>query len=307
MLENKLSLSKDIKTDYRDLTIPEARTIGKGLSSALIVALSGDAGVDEWMMKYPALVELDKTYSWFSPMFRVIGRRLVSLVPWGTKFRVYTGAFISIFDTISDLWVASQYIDEGKPLYAVFVFSCIGVSMLLQSYFVYIQNKRVGLWKLGMEMVPVVFGAKSILDAYRVSSSAKPDRSMRFDYMQELAFSRCSEGEAEGAKRPRIPTWWNGKTNTGFKMSNSSCSLRRVRPQPNLPDLHPPLLLLPHPPNIFLNNFLLPLSLLRPLRLKLRPRRRPKKPSHKPTPIRLHPQHLLQKTGDIPLNVRVKH
>ncbi|GMH65356.1 hypothetical protein TrLO_g12695 [Triparma laevis f. longispina] len=197
VLENQLSLAKPCKSGYDELTISEAREIGKGLSSSLIVALSGDAGVDEWIRKYHALIELNEEAVWFSSMLHVIARRLMSIVPWGTQLRVYSGAFISVFDTITDVWVGFEYIRLNDSSSATFIFVCILVSFALQCFFVYLQNIKLGFKKIVFEIIPVIFGVKSILDAYRVSSGKKAERLQRFDYMQELAFSRCSEAFGE--------------------------------------------------------------------------------------------------------------
>ena len=58
--------------------------------------MTAEAGVDEWILKYPALTDFDQNEVWFRPMMNVVGKRLLENVGWGVMFRAFMGAGISM-------------------------------------------------------------------------------------------------------------------------------------------------------------------------------------------------------------------
>ena len=82
------------------LSEKEGRTIGNSLASILMSSTSPDLAVEEWILTFRATQELDKTLIWFHPMMDRCAMRLLAKVAWGAKFRLYTGAALSIMDLV---------------------------------------------------------------------------------------------------------------------------------------------------------------------------------------------------------------
>jgi len=65
VVENKLRTAGDVKSKLCSVNAKEGREIGAGLALALATNLTAEAGVDEWILKYQCLGELDRTEAWF--------------------------------------------------------------------------------------------------------------------------------------------------------------------------------------------------------------------------------------------------
>ena len=97
-----------VKSKMLNLSKMEANTIGRKLAKALKGKRTAEAGVDQWMLAHQAMIEMNKKYKFFIPMIIVIGRQKVMDAPWGMKFRVYFGAFISILGKLSILFLSLE-------------------------------------------------------------------------------------------------------------------------------------------------------------------------------------------------------
>ena len=76
-----------VKTPLVALTANEAGRIARSLVSIIMANATAKAAVDEHIMTFPALGELDREYAWFRPMLTAIATELMSAVAWGVKFR----------------------------------------------------------------------------------------------------------------------------------------------------------------------------------------------------------------------------
>ena len=65
VVRNTLKPAGDVKSKLCILSLKEGETIGRGLATALATNLTAEAGVDEWVLRYKSLGELDRTESWF--------------------------------------------------------------------------------------------------------------------------------------------------------------------------------------------------------------------------------------------------
>ena len=106
--------------------------MGSALSLTLLSSTSHDGAVDEWVYRFPALQELDEQVVWFRPMMNTIAKRLLSEAGWGLEFRVYSGAFLSTMDMISDIVMIVQFFEEGNKFYARAVLASIVANFVLQ-------------------------------------------------------------------------------------------------------------------------------------------------------------------------------
>ena len=136
---------------------------------ALLSNITPDAAVDDWVYRFPALVEFDEQLVWFRPMMNTIAKRLLSKSGWGLKMRLYSGAFLSIIDMVSDIAMINQYFKDGNGFYAQSILVSISANLAVQVVIVYGQNRRKSVWKILYEVLVVVTCIKPAIDAARVA------------------------------------------------------------------------------------------------------------------------------------------
>ena len=78
----------NVNSKLRNLSNKEAQSIGQSFSSALRARKVAEAGVDQWVHQYPAVVELCKENSFFASMAVTIGKTKLKEAPWGLAFKV---------------------------------------------------------------------------------------------------------------------------------------------------------------------------------------------------------------------------
>ena len=191
IVENKLRSAAVVNSQLCSLSKNEGRAIGRGL--ALATNLTAEAGVDEYILKYRSLRELDKTEAWFRPMLNVVGKRLLGEVSWGLKTRVLMGAGLSVMDVATDIFVIVGYM--GKEETRGYGYSLMGMvvgSMVLQLLLVFVQHRKRPLKMLG-EMLIVLTGLKPGFDAKHVCSGKEMDENSVMDAKTELLLAKCSE------------------------------------------------------------------------------------------------------------------
>jgi hypothetical protein len=160
IVQNKLRSAQDMGTKLCNLTAKEGATIGAGLAMSLASSLTAEAAVDEWIWRYPALLELDRAEVWFRPMVTTVAFRLLGDVPWGMQFRVFTSAGLSMLDLASDINVVLLYRSNPDTMgYATTLLGMIFACTFLQLIIVYAQNKKKPL-KLVTEALIVFTGLK---------------------------------------------------------------------------------------------------------------------------------------------------
>ena len=59
---NKLWPASDSKGKLCNVTVKEANLFGGALASAILANLTAQAAVDEWILRYPAMGELEREY-----------------------------------------------------------------------------------------------------------------------------------------------------------------------------------------------------------------------------------------------------
>jgi len=65
VVRSTLKPAGDVKSKLCSVSLKEGETIGRGLAMALASNLTAEAAVDEWILKYRSLGELDRTEAWF--------------------------------------------------------------------------------------------------------------------------------------------------------------------------------------------------------------------------------------------------
>ena len=129
VVKNKLEKVKAVSKKIINLSKLEADLIGSGLSLTLLSNTTSDGAVDEWVMRYPALQELDEDAVWFRPMMNTVARRLLGEAGWGLKFRVYIGAGLSIMDMFSDVAMINEFVQTENYFFAKAICSCVVLNL----------------------------------------------------------------------------------------------------------------------------------------------------------------------------------
>ncbi|GMI45735.1 hypothetical protein TrCOL_g13458, partial [Triparma columacea] len=155
-------------------------------------------GVDEWAHQFPAVQELELEYSWLRPMLETISYKLVGEVGWGLKARVFIGAATSMLDLLTDIYVTYKFWKDRKQRgYFKASLVSLAVSIGIQMFTVWAQNRKLGMKRVLREWFPILIGFKPAVDAYRVATGAKQEVGASVDPMMEMSTTKAIEMFAE--------------------------------------------------------------------------------------------------------------
>ncbi|GMI19434.1 hypothetical protein TeGR_g7143 [Tetraparma gracilis] len=176
VLRNRLRVPKGSMKALEEFTEEDARKAGRGFANALVANATAEAAVDEWVMTYPALSELEQRYPFVRPMMNAVASSILAQVAWGVKFRAYLGAGVSAADALSDAYMINEFYVMGKVSTANGLMAMVGANLGFQVLVVFIQTQglKKDKWRTALvEMLSVVTFTKPGLDAYRVASGAE--------------------------------------------------------------------------------------------------------------------------------------
>jgi hypothetical protein len=103
MLLNKPGVPKNTKKKLDDFTERDAARAGRALKLCILSNATPTAAVDQWAFSIPAIGELEAQHRWFRPFVDAIVKHLQSVADLNLKMRLFSGAFLSIFDMASDV------------------------------------------------------------------------------------------------------------------------------------------------------------------------------------------------------------
>ena len=191
MLDNWLYDPKVIQTKFENLSSVEARYIGRSLSKALKARKTAEAGVDQWLLNYPALVECCGRHPFFLPLCVSLAQQKLIHAPWGLKFRVLFGATISVADVVTDIYAINMFWRTGRSSYAIANLAMVLCAMLMQVLLMFIQYRRRGPLVILRESLIVLSNMKPAVDAYRICSGKRGHAEDLFEPLAEMAYSKC--------------------------------------------------------------------------------------------------------------------
>jgi hypothetical protein len=183
------------------LTESEAMKIACKFPLLLLSNVTSDAAVDEWILSWPALRDLDEEFSWFKPMIEGIAEELLAQTPFGVKLRAYGGAAMSMLDMASDTYVVIDMMNAERVLLATALLTMIAANILIQLIIVWAQNRTVerknnGLLTLREGLYVVTF-IKPGVDAFRLTSGQEQLPGSVFSPLEEMGYSKAVELFAE--------------------------------------------------------------------------------------------------------------
>ena len=193
VVRNKVWKSKDVKTKLFNLSIIEGQRIGGGLALALISNTAPESAVDEWVYRYPALIELEEMFAWFRPMLNVVGKKILATSNTGVKYRAFSSAALSIMDVFSDGVMIRQYILEGSYGFAKGIIATIVINTSVQLLIVFTQNRKMPTKILLWQLLTTIFCLKPAVDARKVASGVEKHVNELYNSEMEMTMSRSVE------------------------------------------------------------------------------------------------------------------
>jgi hypothetical protein len=115
----------------------------------------------------------------------------------GLKARVTFGAVTSMADLLTDVYVTYMFRSDEKYGYFKASLASLVVSIGLQISVVWAQNKKLGMKRVLREWIPILFGYKPAVDAYRVAIGSKQEVGVATDPMLEMTLMKGIEMFAE--------------------------------------------------------------------------------------------------------------
>ncbi|GMI42282.1 hypothetical protein TeGR_g9462 [Tetraparma gracilis] len=185
-----------VKTHLVALTANEAGRIARSLVSILMANATAEAAVDEHIMTFPALGELEREFMWFRPMMAAIATELMGRVAYGVRARAAIGAGASFGDMISDAYMVKVYLDTGRPGTAYALLGMVGACLFFQVTVNYLQNHNLkkNKWKtMFFETLTIISFAKPGIDAYRVASGAESPPGATTDPLTTMVYNKVGE------------------------------------------------------------------------------------------------------------------
>ncbi|GMI31950.1 hypothetical protein TeGR_g13688 [Tetraparma gracilis] len=191
-----------------DFTERDAAITGRAMKMLMLSNATPDAAVDEWILTFPALQELETEHPFFRPFMDAIVKHLLSITDFGLKMRLFSGAALSMFDLMSDVYMIVVYLGSEETrgvAHANIV--CVALSLLLQLWLVLIVNRKRSWRRIAREVLYVVTFCKPGIDAARVAAGNENDDGLAaMDPLTELAVSKAAEITCESIPAAIIQT-----------------------------------------------------------------------------------------------------
>jgi hypothetical protein len=124
-----------------------------------------------------------------------IVKHLLSITDFGLKMRLFSGAALSVFDLMSDVYMIVVYLGSEETRGVAHAnIACVALSLLCQLYFVAYVNSKRSWRRIAREVLYVVTFCKPGIDAARVAAGNENDDGLAvMDPLTELAFSKAME------------------------------------------------------------------------------------------------------------------
>jgi hypothetical protein len=184
------------KTPLAALTTDKAGLIAISFPRLLMTNVNGEGAVDEFVLTFPALGDLDHEYSWFRPAMVAMANDLMSKVAYGVKVRAGIGGSISMLDMASDATIIVEYILTGRDNFAYILIGMVAANILFQLLIVWVQTQGLteNRWRrMLVEMLATVLFIKPGLDSWRVASGAEQLPGSAETPLMEMAYSKSGE------------------------------------------------------------------------------------------------------------------
>jgi len=238
IVKGRLHLAKSVSTQLKCISEAEARKIGSSLSPALRQRKTAEAGLYQWKMQNPCMVELFEEHPFMESFLLTLSQEVLKKAPWGLIWRVCTGAGMSILDMASDISIIVVYLrTEGQETFGWLILGMLLFCLSLQIGVVYLQNR--GQYKaILIESAFVLSGLKPGVDALRVASNEEMKEYHAFHPKIELVAIKTIEMFCESipgcviqVKKANLRTCERGRAQR-YSFASSLSSLPLLTPPP---------------------------------------------------------------------------
>ncbi|GMI23650.1 hypothetical protein TeGR_g6548, partial [Tetraparma gracilis] len=208
VLRNLPSAPRTTQAKLADYTERDALITGRAMRMLMLSNATPDAAVDEWILTFPALQELESAHPFFRPFMDEIVKHLLSTTDFGLKLRVFGGAGLSVFDLISDVYMIVVFLrSEDTRSIAHVNIACVVLSLIVQGVVVYLVNKKRSWRRIAREMLYVVSCIKPGIDAARVAAgNENEDGLATMKPINELSYCKIVEMVLESIPAAIIQT-----------------------------------------------------------------------------------------------------
>ncbi len=83
LIDNKIRDAGVVQSRLNTLTVSDVILIGQSFSISIASRMNAEAGVDEWVIQFPSMVELMRTDPWMLSLVTTIAKRKLVQAPWG--------------------------------------------------------------------------------------------------------------------------------------------------------------------------------------------------------------------------------
>jgi hypothetical protein len=149
----------------------------------------------QWVLRSPALQELEFAHPFFRPFVNEIAKHIISSADFGLKMRLFGGAGLSLFDITSDVYMIVVFLGSEETRGVAHVnIACVALSLLVQLAIVWQASRKRSWRRIAREMLYVVSFIKPGIDAARVAGGGENDDGLAsIDALTELSYSKATE------------------------------------------------------------------------------------------------------------------
>lgn len=155
---------------FETISIVDIEKVGRSFANHMISNLKPPVAVEEFIVEYDFATALDARCSEFRPLLLQLATAHFKKGLFGVKFRLYSGAALSIADMISDVVMIFQYFRNGNMGYVKSLIGSICANLFFQSVFVLLQNRKKSKLELFRELLYLFSGVSPGIHAYRVAN-----------------------------------------------------------------------------------------------------------------------------------------
>jgi hypothetical protein len=126
--------------------------------------------VEDWIVAFPAIRELEEQNPFLRPFFEEVVGHLAGVANFGMKARLFSGAGLSVFDLISDVYIITMFLGSEETRGVAYAnIACCVLSMIGQLVVALLANRRRSKWRILREAFFTLICVKPGLDAVRVA------------------------------------------------------------------------------------------------------------------------------------------
>ena len=154
---------------------------------------TAEQALDLWKDNFPCMKELCLSNPHFAALALAVGHKKLMVAPWGMKFRVGLGAFLSILDMTTDMMTIDRFLSEGRYGFAYASIGMIAAAMFFQIAMVCTQGKKRGARRVLGESLIVLSTLKPAVDAYRIVRGREKHEHDLMDPLTEMVVAKVFE------------------------------------------------------------------------------------------------------------------